>query len=96
MLETSKSILGRGMYRGSRDQLAERPEGQEKGHGKGKEKEASVFHGLEEVGSLSCSQTTRQAAATTRSWTGLAREQAPWLQEQDAGEAPEGHIHAGL
>lgn len=75
----------------SRDQLTGRPEGHRKGHGMGKEKEACVFNGLEEAGSLSCSQTTRQAAATTRSWTELAREQAPWLQEHNGGEASEGH-----
>lgn len=34
----------------------------------------------------------RQAAAMTRSWTGLVPEQAPWLWAHHTGEAPEGHI----
>lgn len=46
----------------------------------------------EVAGSLSCSQMTRETAVTTRSWAGLAPEQAPWLQAHQAGEAPEGCI----
>lgn len=35
---------------------------------------------------------TRETAATTRSWAGLAPEQVPWPQAHLAGEAPEGCI----
>lgn len=71
----------------------QRDKGRDMGRGKGRESlPASVFCSLEKAGSLSCSQTTRQAAARTRSWTGLAPEQAPWLRAHHAGEAPEVHI----
>nr|XP_013798670.1 PREDICTED: uncharacterized protein LOC106484924 [Apteryx mantelli mantelli] len=54
-----------------------------------------VLWGLEEAGSLSYAQTTRQGAALTRSWAGLAPKQAPWLwahRVHHTGEAPEGHV----
>lgn len=82
LLEISWSI-----QMGSRDHLPGKPEGQGKGHsmGKGESLPAFVFCSLDEAGSLSCSQTTSQAAAMTRSWTGLVPEQAPWLQAHHAG-----------
>lgn len=71
-----------------------RPEqwGWDMGRVKGRRASQHAFCSPEAVGTLSCSQMTRETAATTRSWAGLSPEQVSWLQAQQAGEAPEGGI----
>lgn len=94
LLQTSQSILKGDMSLGNGDCLAGRPEqwGWDMGRVKGRRASQHAFCSPEAAGTLSCSQITRKTAATTRSWAGLAPEQAPWLQAQQAGEAPEGGI----
>lgn len=78
----------------NRDCLAGRREqwGWDMGRVKGRRASQHAFCSPEAAGSLTCSQMARETAATTSSWAGLAPEQAPWLQAQQAGDAPEGRI----
>lgn len=79
---------------GTGDCLAGRPEqwGWDMGRVEGRRASQHAFCSPEAAGTLGCSQMPRETAATTRNQAGIAPEQAPWLQAQQAGEAPEGGI----